>query len=77
MMITNLLFLFDVQDCVKKKAFLSMMAARNCSQEDGLAAIDRVFDRCYNDLEPIGRRPRGSKVDIELACEEAMNLGYL
>ena len=42
--------------CVRKKAALSLQTVRNISEEAALAAVDSVFDKCYNDLEPFGRR---------------------
>ena len=46
------------QDCVRFKALQSVMAVRpGLSMEQAMIAIDRVFDRCYADLEPVGRIP--------------------
>ncbi|XP_060065607.1 mitochondrial inner membrane protease ATP23 homolog [Ylistrum balloti] len=58
------------KDCVRGHAMFSLMMSRNLSQEKALEAIDRVWDRCYNDLEPIGRRCRHNVNDRILASEE-------
>uniref|UniRef100_A0A1I8HFU2 Mitochondrial inner membrane protease ATP23 homolog n=1 Tax=Macrostomum lignano TaxID=282301 RepID=A0A1I8HFU2_9PLAT len=49
------------QHCVKSKALMSVLAARQISRPEGEAAIERVFDRCYADLEPFGRIPASLK----------------
>ncbi|RNA36041.1 mitochondrial inner membrane protease ATP23-like protein [Brachionus plicatilis] len=52
------LFYFkDVQkECVRRKAALSLQMVRNISEADAYKVVDHVFDRCYNDMEPFGRR---------------------
>ena len=35
-----------------------MQAVRDISKEEADAAVDRVFDKCYHDWDPIGRIPR-------------------
>ena len=37
------------------------MAVRDVSFEEANKIIDKVFDRCYRDLEPFGRRIRSLK----------------
>ncbi|KAK6638207.1 hypothetical protein RUM44_008635 [Polyplax serrata] len=64
------------QDCVKFKAAQSMMLARDISLEDALSIISKVFDKCYNDLEPVGRRLRRNSLDAQLAYNEAIHLGF-
>ncbi|XP_005096260.1 mitochondrial inner membrane protease ATP23 homolog [Aplysia californica] len=44
------------QLCVKNKALQSIMLVRNVSQFDAMLVVDEVFDKCYNDTEPYGRR---------------------
>lgn len=34
----------------------SLQAVKNMSRRDALRIVDKVFDECYNDLEPFGRR---------------------
>ncbi|XP_046423685.1 mitochondrial inner membrane protease ATP23 homolog [Neodiprion fabricii] len=63
-------------ECVKIKAMTSVMAARNVTKEEATAAIDRVFPKCYADLEPIGRRIRRNSEDMERAYAEGPMYGY-
>ncbi|GLH14199.1 Mitochondrial inner membrane protease ATP23 [Gryllus bimaculatus] len=71
---------FDVkkrhQECVKTKAVASVMAVRNISAKEACNAVERVFNRCYNDLEPIGRRIRRNSYDMQKAYMEAPLYGY-
>lgn len=64
------------QDCVKTKAMYSVKCTRNVSLTEARAAVDRVFDRCYNDLEPIGRRLRRNSPDMHKAYKERFIYGY-
>ncbi|XP_018322804.1 mitochondrial inner membrane protease ATP23 homolog [Agrilus planipennis] len=64
------------QNCVKTKALESVLAVRNVSKNDAIDAIERVFSKCYNDLEPIGRRIRRNSEDIFKAFKEAPYYGY-
>ena len=64
-------------ECVKTKALGSVMAVRpDVTKEEALAAIDKVFIKCYNDLEPIGRRIRRNSADMFRAYQEKGNYGY-
>jgi len=63
--------------CVKRKALSSIMMARCVDQVTALESIDKVFDRCYNDLEPFGRIPRKGTRDMDLAMEEGVYFGYV
>ncbi|XP_063972799.1 mitochondrial inner membrane protease ATP23 homolog [Diachasmimorpha longicaudata] len=64
------------RECVKRRATLSVLAARGVTPEEAAAAVDRVFDKCYNDMEPIGRRIRKSTDDMEKALYEGSLYGY-
>ena len=64
------------QTCVRRKALMAVLTVRNISQEEGMAAIDRVFERCYNDLEPFGRIPRRKSRDPQRILTEAFLYGY-
>jgi inner membrane protease ATP23 len=64
------------QECVKTKALCSVLAVRKVTAEEGLAAIERVFPKCYNDLEPIGRRIRRNSTDAQRAYLDASYHGY-
>ncbi|KAL0272177.1 UNVERIFIED_CONTAM: hypothetical protein PYX00_005256 [Menopon gallinae] len=64
------------QNCVKMKATQSMMVAKNMDFETALGEVLKVFDKCYNDLEPIGRRVRRSSCDPLLSYKEGKHYGY-
>lgn len=64
------------QNCVKTKALYSVLAVRKVSKVEGVDAIERVFSKCYNDLEPIGRRIRRNSPDMYRAYAEASLYGY-
>ncbi|XP_072391966.1 mitochondrial inner membrane protease ATP23 homolog [Diabrotica undecimpunctata] len=71
---------FDIKEahqyCVRNKALSSVMAARNVSKEEAMIAIDKVFSKCYADLEPVGRRIRRNSNDMFKAYEEGQYYGY-
>jgi len=52
------------------------MAVHKVSKEVAEAAIERVFTKCYNDLEPIGRRIRRNSFDMPRAYAEGYLYGY-
>ncbi|CAK9801281.1 Mitochondrial inner membrane protease ATP23 homolog [Anthophora quadrimaculata] len=64
------------RDCVANKAIRSILAVQNVSEEKAVESVARVFDRCYNDLEPIGRRIRRNSEDMKKAYCEAPLYGY-
>lgn len=64
------------QNCVKSKALQSVLAVRNVSKLEAIDAVERVFSRCYNDLEPIGRRIRRNSEDMFKAYAEGPYYGY-
>ncbi|XP_077487010.1 mitochondrial inner membrane protease ATP23 homolog [Amblyomma americanum] len=63
-------------ECVKKKAVNSIVTARGVSEEVARNAVDRVFDKCYNDLEPVGRRLRRNSPHMQWAYRERYHYGY-
>ncbi|EFA00208.1 Mitochondrial inner membrane protease ATP23 homolog-like Protein [Tribolium castaneum] len=63
-------------DCVKSKALSSILATRNVSTEEAVDAIERVFPKCYRDLEPVGRRIRRNSDDMYKAYTEGFYYGY-
>jgi len=73
MLVYNMLFM---QNCVKHKAKLSIMAGCKVSKEVAEAAIEKVFTKCYNDLEPVGRRIRRNSYDMPRAYAEGHLYGY-
>ncbi|KAJ2952968.1 hypothetical protein O0L34_g7343 [Tuta absoluta] len=64
------------QDCVKTKALYSVMAVRQISKAEAVDIIEKVFPKCYGDLEPIGRRIRRNSDDMMRAFKEASYYGY-
>jgi mitochondrial inner membrane protease ATP23 len=62
---------------VRTKAIASVKAVRNVSDEDAAKAVDNVFYKCYDDLEPIGRRIRRNSYDMHRAYNEASTYGHL
>lgn len=42
-------------DCVKQKAANSVRVIKGISQADALQTVEKVFTKCYRDLEPVGR----------------------
>ena len=41
---------------MKNKALQSVMLVRNVSKLEAMNVVDDVFDKCYADTEPYGRR---------------------
>lgn len=64
------------QECVKKKAAYSIVAVRNVTADEAIAAVQRVFPKCYADLEPVGRRIRRKSYDMHRAYMEGPKYGY-
>lgn len=63
------------QECVRAKAALSLQTVRNISEKEALQVVDSVFERCYNDLEPFGRRVF-NKEDCERAYNDRYRFGF-
>ncbi|CRK89897.1 CLUMA_CG003629, isoform A [Clunio marinus] len=64
------------QYCVKSKALASVLAVRDVTLNEAIEAVERVFPKCYNDLEPVGRRLRRNSTDIYKAYHEGFLYGY-
>lgn len=64
------------QNCVKTKAMQSVLAVRNTNKLEVIDVIEKVFPKCYSDLEPIGRRIRRNSEDMYRAYQEAPYYGY-
>ncbi|XP_043790260.1 mitochondrial inner membrane protease ATP23 homolog [Apis laboriosa] len=64
------------QNCVIDKAVRSVVAIKNISKDEATEVVMRVFDKCYNDLEPVGRRLRRNSLDMEKAYYEGTYYGY-
>ncbi len=52
-----------------------MLAVRNVTRQEAEAVVDKVFDKCYNDLEPFGRRI-WTREAATLARTDAHLFGY-
>lgn len=52
----------------------SVVAVKNVSKAQAMAAIERVFPRCYADLEPIGRRLKTNPIDAERAYNDSRHI---
>lgn len=61
--------------CVKRTAVEAMMKSKFVEEQVAEEAVERVFKRCYNDLEPYGRRSR-NRTDLEMAHAERYLFGY-
>lgn len=64
------------QNCVKSKALSSILAVRQVTPSEAIDAVNRVFPKCYPDLEPIGRRLKRNSEDIDRAYTESYYYGY-
>lgn len=64
------------EDCVKTKALNSVLAVRKVTRQEAIDAVERVFPKCYADLEPIGRRIRRNSTDMQRAYMEGPMYGY-
>lgn len=54
-----------------------MLAVRkNITKSEAITIVEKVFPKCYADLEPIGRRPRSGSADAERAYAESKYYGY-
>lgn len=49
---------------------------RNITEEKAKEVVDKVFVKCYNDMEPVGRRPRKDTRDSERSLIEGHQYGY-
>lgn len=50
---------------------------RDITKDQAIEIVEKVFSKCYADLEPIGRRIRAGSADQERAYEEAKYYGYV
>ena len=61
---------------MKRKALHSVTAVRRVTEEEAREVVDKVFDKCYKDLEPVGRRIRRNSLDMHKAYLERFAFGY-
>ncbi|XP_052779094.1 mitochondrial inner membrane protease ATP23 homolog isoform X2 [Mya arenaria] len=65
------------QACVRTKAIKSIRTVRDIGEQAAIAAVDKVFTRCYNDLEPFGRRIKLGAQESAQALRDGIFYGYL
>lgn len=53
-----------------------MLSVRRVTKEEAIAVIEKVFPKCYADLEPVGRRIRRKSCDPDKAYNEGHYFGY-
>jgi len=64
------------KNCVKTKALASVLAVRKVSVDEAIDAVNRVFPKCYADLEPVGRRLKRNSTDAHKAYMDGRYYGY-
>jgi hypothetical protein len=60
---------------VRRKAALSLQLVRNIAESEAFKVVDSVFEKCYNDLEPFGRRVL-TEEDSQRAYKDRKKFGY-
>lgn len=63
-----------LQDCVKSRAVKSLQWLKGMPEKYAREVVNEVFPKCYNDLEPFGRRFQ--KPEAELIYATRRNYGY-
>ncbi len=63
------------KECVRRKAALSLQMVRNLTEQEAFKIIDLVFNKCYSDLEPFGRRITREN-DCKRAYDDRKKFGY-
>lgn len=63
------------RSCVRSVAIEALVKTKFVKEEAAGKVVDEVFDKCYADLEPIGRRARNAD-DIKRAEDEKFLFGY-
>lgn len=53
-----------------------MTVRKGFPYDEGMRIVDKVFDRCYNDLEPFGRRIRLNSRHKKWIYRERFHYGY-
>lgn len=64
------------KECVRNVATHSLYVQKFAQPEEAIEAVDKVIDKCYLDLEPIGRRANSSQ-DMIRAYQERYLFGYI
>ena len=55
---------------------MSVLMVRDVELEKATKIVDKVFDKCYADLEPFGRIPRRNSRDPQRMLAEGRMYGY-
>ena len=63
------------KDCVKSVALENLIRTKFVPEKVAREAINKVFSKCYNDMEPIGRRAVTTE-DMQQAYYERYLFGY-
>jgi len=63
------------QECVRDQATIAIQQSMGVDEPAARAAVNRVFTRCYGDLEPFGQRFEDDHL-AELLYERRRNYGY-
>ena len=63
------------EECVRNTAVDYMIKTKFVKPDIAKSAVDKVFDKCYKDLEPVGRRAMDGE-DLERADNEKFLFGY-
>lgn len=62
-------------ECVRNTAVDYMIQTKFVKPDIAKSAVDKVFDKCYKDLEPVGRRAMNGE-DLQRADNEKFLFGY-
>lgn len=62
-------------ECVRTNAIESVRQLLNVDEPTARASVDRVFNRCYFDMEPFGQRFENERT-AEILYERRRNYGY-
>ena len=71
----NLAIKQEHSNCVFNTALESLIKTKFVDRDVAKEAVDRVFDKCYRDLEPVGRRI-GKRSGMYLSKDERYLFGY-
>jgi inner membrane protease ATP23 len=63
------------RECVRNTAIEFMTNVKFVDKKVAESTVDKVFDKCYADLEPLGRRAKNS-ADMRSAYYERYLFGY-
>jgi len=61
---------WSFEDCVESKASKSVAWVNNIDEKEARKVVKSVFDKCYNDLEPFGRKYKPSNSASKTFCSD-------